>query len=216
MRWIDLAHELFVVVGVLAFAVSGAAAALDKRMDLVGVLSLAAVTAVGGGIVRDLLIGATPPAALTEPTLLVVAVVGGLAAFLAHGRLPMPRRPVLVFDAIGLGLFCVEGTVKAAAYGLSPYAAALAGTITGVGGGLLRDVLASEIPLIFRADTRLYVVPALAGSATAAWLVAAGAASVWTLALVAAAVTAVRLLSLRFRWNAPAPRGVRGVRGVRD
>ncbi len=177
MRWIDLAHELFVLVGGLAFAVSGAAAALDKRMDLVGVLSLAAVTAVGGGIVRDLLIGATPPAALTDPTLLVVALVGGLAAFLAHGRLPMPRRPALVFDAIGLGLFCVEGAVKGTAYGLSPYAAALAGTITGVGGGLLRDVLARDIPMTFRADSRLYVVPALAGAWAATALVGAGAAS---------------------------------------
>jgi uncharacterized membrane protein YeiH len=206
MRWLDLAHQGFVLIGAVAFAVSGAAAALAKRMDLVGVLSLAAVTAVGGGIVRDLLIGATPPAALVDPSQLVAAVLAGLAVFLAHGRVRMPRRPVLVFDAIGLGLFCVEGAVKGTAYGLSPYAAALAGTITGVGGGLLRDVLARDIPMIFRTDSRLYVVPALAGAAGATALVGVGAAAAWTLAAVAGAVTAVRLLSLRFRWNAPASR----------
>ena len=135
---------MFVLAGVLAFAMSGALQAVGRRMDVVGICSLGVVTAVGGGILRDLLIGAVPPAALTDWTLVPVALVGSLIVFWSHGRWTVPRRPMLVLDAVGLGLFCVEGTVKALGFGLNPYASAVVGMLTGVGGGVIRDVLAGQ------------------------------------------------------------------------
>ena len=102
-----MAHDVFVLAGVLAFAMSGALQAVGRRMDVVGICSLGVVTAVGGGILRDLLIGAVPPAALTDWTLVPVALVGSLIVFWSHGRWTVPRRPMLVLDAVGLGLCCV-------------------------------------------------------------------------------------------------------------
>ena len=98
-----MAHDVFVLAGVLAFAMSGALQAVGRRMDVVGICSLGVVTAVGGGILRDLLIGAVPPAALTDWTLVPVALVGSLIVFWSHGRWTVPRRPMLVLDALGLG-----------------------------------------------------------------------------------------------------------------
>lgn len=207
-RWIDLAHDLFVLAGVIAFAMSGALQAVGKRMDVVGICSLGIVTAVGGGILRDVLIGAVPPAALTDWTLVPVAFGGSLVVFWSHGRWRLPRRPMLVLDALGLGLFCVEGTVKALGFGLNPYAAAVVGMLTGVGGGVLRDVLAGEIPSVFRHGSRLYVIPALAGGGVTAALWIAGAHSLAALLAVAAAVSAIRIASLRFRWRAASPRAM--------
>ncbi len=204
-RWIDTAHTAFVLVGVIAFAASGATLAVQKGMDLVGIAALACVTAVGGGITRDLLIDA-PVAALQDPLLLPVALLGAAVVVVSAGRVRLPRRTMLVFDAVGLGVFCVEGAVKAVAFGLNPYAAALAGAVTGVGGGVIRDVLASDVPAVFQIGTRLYVVPALLGAGAASALWASGHSNSITLAVVAAAVSAVRLASLRFRWDARLPR----------
>ena len=201
-----MAHDVFVLAGVLAFAMSGALQAVGRRMDVVGICSLGVVTAVGGGILRDLLIGAVPPAALTDWTLVPVALVGSLIVFWSHGRWKLPRRPMLVLDAIGLGLFCVEGTVKALGFELNPYAAAVVGMLTGVGGGVIRDVLAGQIPSVFRHGSRLYVIPALAGGGVTAALWTAGQVSIIALLGVAAAVSAIRIASLRFRWRAASPR----------
>ncbi|HNV14646.1 MAG TPA: trimeric intracellular cation channel family protein [Dermatophilaceae bacterium] len=205
-RWIDVAHDVFVLAGVLAFAMSGALQAVGRRMDVVGICSLGVVTAVGGGILRDLLIGAVPPAALTDWTLVPVALVGSLIVFWSHGRWTVPRRPMLVLDALGLGLFCVEGTVKALGFGLNPYASAVVGMLTGVGGGVIRDVLAGQIPSVFRHGSRLYVIPALAGGGITAALWSAGHFSLLALLAVAATVSAIRIASLRFRWRAASPR----------
>jgi len=207
-RWVGVAHTAFVLAGVFAFAVSGALQAVQKRMDVVGLASLAVVTALGGGLLRDLLIGAVPPAALTDGWLLVVALAGAAVVFLAHGRVRLPRRPMLVFDALGLGLFCVEGTIKGLAFGLDPYAATIVGTLTGVGGGVVRDMLSSEVPSVFRQGSRLYVIPALAGAAATAALAPHAWWSIWASVIVAGAVSAVRIASLRFHWKAIAPRDV--------
>lgn len=216
---LDLAYDGFVLLGVLAFAVSGALQAVQKGMDIVGVLSLAIVTAVGGGLLRDLLIGAVPPAALTDPTLVPVALVGGLLVFATSGRVPLPRRPVLLFDAVGLGLFCVDGTVTGLRHGLNPYAAATVGMLAGVGGGVARDVLSGDMPSVFRRGSHLYVIPALGGGAVTAAVSTAGSPSLPVLLAIAAAVSAIRIASLRFRWHAPVPGtadqpGQRGPDGV--
>ena len=202
---LDLAYAVSVLLGVLAFAVSGALQAVAQRMDIVGVLSLAVVTAVGGGLLRDLLIGAVPPAALTDPSLVPVALGGGLLVFAASGRVPLPRRPVLLFDAVGLGLFCVDGTMTALQHGLNPYAAATVGMLAGVGGGVARDVLSGEMPSVFRPGSHLYVIPALGGGAVTAAVSSAAVPSLAVLLVIAAAVSAIRIASLRFRWHAPVP-----------
>jgi uncharacterized membrane protein YeiH len=125
---------------------------------------LAELTANGGGVLRDLIIGVTPPAMFTNLGYLLVPVIAAAVTFFAHPALERLMTPVLIFDAAGLGLFCVTGTIKALDHGLGPLQAAALGVTTGVGGGLLRDIVAREIPALVRPDTELYSVPALAGA----------------------------------------------------
>ena len=128
-----------------------------------GVLVLAGTTGLGGGFLRDVLIGATPPAALEDWRYLLVPVVAGLVTFAFHPAFGRMEPLVNVFDAFGLALFCVTGALKALDYGLGPLPAALMGMVTGIGGGMARDVLAGRVPAVFRGE--LYATPALAGAA---------------------------------------------------
>lgn len=204
--WIDVGHDAIVVLGILAFAISGAQLAVEKRMDLVGIAFLAVITATGGGMIRDVLIGRLPPAALVDVWMIGVALVGALVVFVLHRWLAHLSKPVLVFDAIGLGVFCVEGTVAALDHGLNPWSAAIAGMLTGVGGGMLRDVLANDVPAVFRRESRLYLLPALLGAGVTATLVVTGLATTWALIGVVLVVIAFRLLAERYGWRVPAPR----------
>ena len=153
------------LVGTFVFALSGATAGVKHRLDLFGVLVVSFATATAGGITRDVLIGAVPPAALRDWRYLVISMLAGLVVFFWS---PRPERPhplrnlVLTFDAAGLALFAVSGTQKALAYGLDPVMAALLGMLTGIGGGMLRDVLVSDIPAVLHSD--LYAIAALAGA----------------------------------------------------
>jgi uncharacterized membrane protein YeiH len=195
------------LAGIFVFAVAGGLLAVRKRFDLVGVVVLAGVTALGGGMLRDVLLGDTPPAALRDTTYLLVPLAAGLVTFAAHGVIDQRlRRPHLVFDAAGLGLFCVTGTVKALASGMNSLGAIGLGVITAVGGGVLRDVLAREEPSLFRADSVLYGIPAALG---ATLVVVAWRTDVYRGALaiaIAALVFAFRLGALRYGWHAPRPR----------
>ncbi len=148
--------------GTFAFALSGAMAGIRRRLDLFGVLVLAFAAATFGGITRDVLIGAVPPAALVDWRYLAVAVAAGLLNFMWPALIERLGKPVRMLDAMGLALFAVAGTQKALAFGLSPVMAALLGMLTGIGGGVARDVLLSEIPAVLKAD--LYAVAALAGA----------------------------------------------------
>lgn len=148
------------LLGTFVFALSGAAAGVKSKLDLFGLMVLAFATGNAGGITRDLLIGAVPPAAIRDWRYLGVCLVAGLVTFLWYPRIDVNRRPVLLFDAAGLALFAVTGTQKALAAGLNPIMAALMGMLTGIGGGMLRDVLVNETPTVLRAD--LYAVAALA------------------------------------------------------
>jgi uncharacterized membrane protein YeiH len=153
------------LVGTFVFALSGATAGVKYRLDLFGVLVVSFATATAGGIARDLLIGAVPPAALRDWRYLGVSVLAGLVVFFSSPRPERQRRLrnlVLTFDAAGLALFAVSGTQKALGYGLNPVMAALLGMLTGIGGGMMRDMLTSEIPAVLRSD--LYAVAALAGA----------------------------------------------------
>jgi uncharacterized membrane protein YeiH len=191
--------------GLFVFAISGGLTAVSRQLDIVGVLVLSAVTGLGGGAIRDVLIGAVPPAALADWRYLATVVAAGLLAFRFHPTIGRMERLINVFDAAGLGFFCVTGASKALDFGLEPVAAALLGMVTGVGGGMLRDVLAGRVPLILR-PSELYATPALAGASIA---VAGRLAEVPTFAAAVPAVavcTGWRLLALRRGWRAPAPR----------
>ncbi|SFS18345.1 Uncharacterized membrane protein YeiH [Agrococcus baldri] len=202
--WVLVVWESFNAVGVLAFALSGALLATQKRMDLVGMAGLAVVTATGGGMARDVLIGATPAAALTDWWMLAVALVGALLVFLLHRWMSRLDTPVLVFDAIGLGIFVVDGASKAMQYDVGPVGAAFVGMLTGIGGGVLRDVLANDVPAVFRRESRLYLLPALIGSSMVAAAVSLGIGSWWLMVLIAVLVCALRIASELLHWRLPA------------
>jgi len=189
------------LVGTFVFALSGATAGVKHRLDLFGVLVLAFAAGSAGGIVRDLLIGAVPPAPIRDWRYLAVSLLAGIVTFWRPAIVDRLRSPVLLFDAAGLALFAVAGTQKALAFGLNPVTAALLGMLTGIGGGMTRDVLLAEIPIVLRAD--LYAIAALAGAA----VVVIGAA----LRLPPTAVTlsgaalcfALRLMAIRRGWRLP-------------
>ena len=189
------------LVGTFAFAVSGGTLAVRKHFDLFGVLVLSFAAAVSGGIARDLLIGATPPVAIANWHYLAVSCLAGLAAFYRGHQIERMQNPVQLFDAIGLGLFAVTGAAKALAAGLGPVGAMLLGMLTGIGGGIARDILAARIPVVFQSD--LYAVAALAGAA----VVVAGHALGWShpaLAVVGASlVFFLRFMAIRHGWRLP-------------
>ncbi len=198
------------LVGVFFFAVSGGLLAVRKGFELVGVVALCLVTALGGGVIRDVVLGATPPTAFDDVLYLVVPLSAAAIVFVASS--PIERRfttPVQLFDAAGLGLFAATGAVKASAFEASAVGAVLIGVISAVGGGIIRDVLANEAPHLFHPDSRLYAIPAALGAAiiVIAWrndFYSGGVAIV-----VAAGVFALRLAALRFAWRAPKPLATR-------
>jgi uncharacterized membrane protein YeiH len=187
--------------GTFVFAISGALAAVNRRLDIFGILVLSFVAGNFGGITRDLLIGAVPPAALTDGRYLLVSVLAGLITFFSYRGVDRLRSPVLLFDAVGLAFFAVAGAQKAIAFGLSPVMAALLGMLTGIGGGMTRDVLLTEIPQVLRSD--LYAVAALAGAS----VVVIG--DVLGLPYAASALAGgllcfgLRFMAIRYGWHLP-------------
>ena len=193
------------LVGIFVFAMSGALVGVRKELDVFGVLVLAGTTGLGGGFLRDVLIDAAPPAALADWRYLLVPAAAGLVTFAFHSVVGRLERMVNVFDAFGLSLFCVTGATKALEYGLGPVPAALMGMVTGIGGGMVRDVLAGRLPVIFRGE--LYATPALAGAAIAVVGTRADL-PVLAVALAGAGVCLVwRLLAMWRGWQAPMPTG---------
>lgn len=151
------------LAGVFVFGLSGAMLAVRRRLDMFGVLVLAGAAALAGGVARDLLIGAVPPLALSNTNLLAMALASGIVAFFAHGALERIGKPVMVLDAIGLGLFSVASCDKALGAGLGPLPAMLIGVLSAIGGGALRDILVAEVPRVLREE--IYAVAALLGAA---------------------------------------------------
>jgi uncharacterized membrane protein YeiH len=150
------------LLGTFVFALSGASAGVKSRFDLFGLMVLAFAAGNAGGITRDLLIGSVPPAAISDWRFLAVSLLAGFATFLWHPDIDRRRRTVLLLDAGGLALFAVAGTQKALAFGLNPVMAALLGMVTGIGGGIVRDILVNQPPTILHSD--LYATAALAAS----------------------------------------------------
>jgi uncharacterized membrane protein YeiH len=154
---------VFDLGGTFVFALSGATAAIKHRLDLFGVLVLSFAAGNSGGIARDVMIGAVPPAAISDWRYVGVSMLAGLITFFWYRIIDRLNSPVLVFDAAGLALFAVSGAGKALAFHAGPVAATLLGMLTGIGGGMVRDVLVREIPTVLR--TELYAVAALIGAA---------------------------------------------------
>lgn len=193
------------LVGVAVFAASGATAAVAKRLDLFGVAFVGFVAALGGGIVRDILLGHTPPTAFLSWPYALVAAGASLAMFWLHPQWGRLRKTVLVLDAAGLGLFTVTGTLAALAAHVPPVGSCIVGMITGIGGGLGRDLLTGEIPNVLRRE--IYAVASLLGAVAVVLLDRAGLARPPLLLLAALLVFGLRLVALRRRWSAPTPRG---------
>lgn len=191
------------LVGTFVFALSGALASARHRLDFFGIMVLSFAAGNFGGVTRDLLIGAVPPAAISDWRYLVVSILAGFLTFFWPPEIERLRSAMLVFDAAGLALFAVAGTQKALAFGLNPVMAALLGMLTGIGGGMMRDVLLTEIPAVLRSE--IYAVAALAG----ATVVVIGQMLLLPSAIMAiiGAVLcfAIRMLAIRRSWNLPTP-----------
>ncbi|MBC6450227.1 trimeric intracellular cation channel family protein [Actinokineospora xionganensis] len=194
------------LVGLAVFAASGALAAVRARLDLFGVVVLGLTTALGGGIIRDVLLGITPPTTLRNWPYLAVPVATALGVFLFHPQVARLRKGVLLLDAVGLGLFTVSGTATALAAGVPAYTACLIGMTSGIGGGAMRDLLLREIPLVLRRE--IYAVAALAGAVVVVAGARLGLPSVLVTAVGATLVVVIRLVALWRRWNAPVAHGL--------
>lgn len=193
------------LVGIFVFAISGGLVAVRNQLDIVGVVVLATATGLGGGVIRDVVIGAVPPPAVEDWRYLLVPVVAGLVTFWWHPAVGRLERVINVFDAFGLGLFCVAGALKAHEFGLGPVPAAALGLVTGVGGGIIRDLMVGRVPVIFR-KSQLYAIPALAGAAVASTGVELGVPAAVIVGPAAAVTIGLRLLALNRGWTAPVPR----------
>ncbi len=192
------------LVGIFVFGITGALVGVRKKLDVFGILVLALVTGLGGGFIRDVLLGATPPAALQDWRYLVAPVAAGLLTFFLHPGIGRLERQVNIFDAAGLALFCVIGALKALDYDLSPLAAALIGTISGIGGGVIRDILSGRVPVVLRSE--IYATPAFLGSGIVVVAAALKYDALWVPIAAAATCFGIRLIAIRRGWNAPLPR----------
>jgi uncharacterized membrane protein YeiH len=201
----DTFHVILDLSGTFVFALSGAGAGVRRRLDIFGVLVLSFAAANAGGIARDVMIGATPVAALGDWRYVAVSLLAGLLTFYCYPPIQRLSGSVLMFDAAGLALFAVTGATKALTYHLGPVSAALLGMLTGIGGGMTRDILLAEIPVVLRAD--LYAVAALAAAA----VVVIGNELHLSPALAACVGAALcfilRFMAIRYSWKLPVAAG---------
>lgn len=186
-------------IGIWFFAISGALTAAEKRFDAMGVIIIASVTAFGGGIVRDLMIGATPVVLLTRPSYLYLILGGVLIAFVFNKKLNKLRKTFFLFDAVGLGLFAIAGMQKSLIYGITPMYAITMGMVTATFGGLLRDILCHEVPFIFRKE--LYALVAVFGATLFYFLETYIQNDLIAYSVSIASVVVIRILAVRYNWN---------------
>jgi len=196
------------LTGTFAFALNGALTAVRvARLDIVGVVTLGMITAIGGGIIRDILLGALPPATFSDWRYLTVAASGSLVAFLFGRDLDRLAMPILVLDAAGLSLFAVSGALKGLDFGVGAAQAVILGAITGVGGGAVRDVLIREVPAVLTSG--LYAIPALVGAFLVVGADQIGAPDHLAAVVAAGASFAIRMIGVHFGIDAPRPPGTR-------
>jgi len=189
------------LLGTAAFAASGALAGIRRQMDVFGVLVLGLVTATGGGTLRDLLLGDSPPFILKDETYLYLSVAVSLLVFIFHRRLEFLTHPLTYFDAVGLGTFVVIGTGKAIAFKLGFFGAVMMGVLTATAGGMLRDLLSAKVPMILQKE--VYASACLAGGALLFLLQLTALPSDMSVLLSASTVIILRLLAIRYNWSLP-------------
>jgi uncharacterized membrane protein YeiH len=194
--------------GTFVFALSGAVLAIKKGFDIFGVLFLSWIVGVVGGITRDVLIGAVPPATIANWHDFAIAIGAGLLTFFAYPIEQKLNSPVQVLDAIGLGVFAVTGAQKAISYGINPVIAPLLGMISGIGGGMARDVLAGDIPFVLRED--IYAVAALVAGVIVTLGNELGLPPLWPMLLGLGACIFLRMMAIFFGWRAPVSRWAGG------
>lgn len=192
------------LMGTFAFGLSGGVLAVRKQMDLFGILVLSLATGLGGGIMRDLVLGHTPPATVADWRYLASAALAGLLVFFWFSRVVRHGRFVVEFDAVGLSIFTVTGTSIALGAGLGLAQSVLLGVLTGVGGGVLRDVLAAEVPLIFRSE--VYAVASMLGAVIIVLSSQTGFPTVPAEVVAAVATFTLRMVSVQRGWKIPAAR----------
>ncbi len=193
LHWLDL-------FGVFVFAVSGALAANRRSMDLFGFVAIALLPAIGGGTVRDLVLGA-PVFWVQAPNYLWLILAAALLTFVTAPLIQRVERDLLWADAVGLSVFCVAGAAKALTISGSPTIAVAMGVVTAVLGGIVRDVVCNEIPLVLKQD--IYATAAFAGALSYVGLLSAGVDQAWSVWLGAAACFAVRASALIWGWSLP-------------
>jgi uncharacterized membrane protein YeiH len=193
---------VFDLAGTFVFALSGATKAVQHRLDFFGVLVLCFAAGNSGGIARDVMIGAIPPAAISEWGYIAVSILAGVITFFWYPLINRLSSPVLLFDAAGLALFVVAGTDKAIAFHAGPVAAILFGTLTGIGGGIVRDLLVREIPTVLRTD--VYALAALIGATVLVGARALHLPSAVASILGAVLCLGIRLGAMRYGWRLPA------------
>ncbi|MFE7773288.1 trimeric intracellular cation channel family protein [Streptomyces sp. NPDC057445] len=196
-------HTVADLSGIFIFGVTGALVAVRKGFDIFGIAALAEITALGGGVFRDLVIGDVPPAAFKDMGYFMTPLVAAAVVFFLHPTINRIGGAVQVVDAAGLGLFSVSGTVKAAVWGIEPFHAAAIGVATAVGGGVLRDLLAGEIPSLLRRDREMYALPSVLGAGTVAVLLEFGLLGPISSGAAMLATFGLRLLALRYGWCGP-------------
>ncbi|WP_407491823.1 trimeric intracellular cation channel family protein [Pseudooceanicola sp. MF1-13] len=204
----DLTLTLLDLTGTFVFGLSGAMLAVRRDLDVFGIAVLAVAAALSGGMLRDMALGATPVAALGTSHYLLAALAAAICVFFAHRLIEKLSKPVMVLDAIGLGLFAVSGARKALDYGLDPLPALVLGVLTAVGGGAVRDLLVAEVPRVLREE--VYALAALLGAVVVVIGDRLGADPLWTLILGAALAALVRILSVLRGWQAPKAPGPKG------
>lgn len=191
------------LLGVLAFAASGNLLAARKNIDIMGSLVLGLAVGLGGGIMRDVMLGRVPNS-LQEPIYLIPPVVSALTVYLLGRRALHARVPIIAFDALGLGIFVTTGTTIAWEAGVPVASAILLGVLTGVGGGMIRDVLANEIPAVFNGSD-LYILPGIVGASLMALIEELGWFEPWWALVIALLVFAFRMLAWHLEWRVPSP-----------
>ncbi|WP_417219710.1 trimeric intracellular cation channel family protein [Arthrobacter sp.] len=201
------------LLGVFFFAVSGSLLAARRDFDVVGSIMLASLVGLGGGVIRDLVIDQGPPNAFSQPLYIIPPVLATLAVYLHVFGVRRLRRTLMLFDAGGLALFCVTGTVTALESGMGAISAALLGLTTAVGGGVMRDAVANEVPQVFN-PRGVYAIGALCGAALTALLWHFDVLNPVTGTVVAALVFTTRVLSLRYGWTVPLASGRTGSAGL--
>lgn len=198
----DLLLLVVDLIGTFVFAVEGALAGINAGLDIFGLLVLSFVTALGGGTIRDLLIGAVPPNSIRDWRYAATALSGGVAVFCFHGLFErVPVQLMVTLDAAGLALFAVAGTEKALEFGIHPLLGIMMGAVTGAGGGTVRDILLAQVPGVLQSD--VYAAAALAGSIVVAIGVAMKVRKGWAMSLGAAACFVLRMVAVRQHWNLP-------------